>query len=208
MENKGKSAMAITGFVLAIIAALLSAVPIVNNFAFVLAVLGFVFGIIGVVKIKKGKSGGMGIAVAAIIIALIAVGVVLATQAMYGKAVDDAAKSINESADKMTGEKTDDLLKTDVDVELGKFEATKDEYGIDSTKLLVTIKNKNTAKKSYTVQIEAVDAGGTRILDDTVYANDLGADQTQQFEAFKFVESTKIEALKTAEFKIVKVGQL
>ena len=58
-------------------------------------------------------------------------------------------------------------------------------------------------KKSFSIQIEAVDTSGNRILDDTVYANDLGAGQSQDFEAFKLVSSDKIEALKSATFKIV-----
>jgi len=208
MESTKISAMAIIGLVLGIIGLFLSAVPIINNFAFLLGILGLLFGIVAAVKIKKKKNTGMGIAITAIILSLLSLVIVLASQQMYGQAIDDATKEVQTESGKITGEKTEDLLKTDIDVTLGTFEATKDEYGLDATKLPVTVTNKNPEKKTYTIQIEAVDASGVRILDESVYANDLGSGQTQEFEAFKYVESSKLEAVKTAEFKIVKVTQM
>ena len=207
MDHQKTSAMAITGLVLGIIGLLLSAVPIINNFAFVLAVLGLLFGVVGLVKVKKGKRKGNKIAIVAIILSVLAAIIVLVSQQIYSNALDEASKSIDESVGKMTGEKTDDLLKTDVDVKLGKFTATKDQYGIDKTSLPVTVMNKNTQAKSYSIQIEAVDANGTRIAEDNVYVDDLRSNQTQSFKAFEFVESDKVKALKTATFKIVKVSQ-
>ncbi|HEX6416634.1 MAG TPA: hypothetical protein VFZ62_03850 [Candidatus Saccharimonadales bacterium] len=208
MKDQKVSAAAIIGLVLGIIGLLLSAMPIINNFAFVLAVIGLIFGVTGAVKAKKGRSTGMGIAITAIILSLLSLVIVLASQQMYSNAIDEAAKTVETESGKMTGEKTEDLLKTDVDVTIGEFTATKDEYGLDVTKLPVTVTNKNTEKKTYTIQIEAVDANGVRILDESVYANGLGAGQTQNFEAFKYIESSKLEAVKSAEFKIVKVSQL
>lgn len=205
--NQKTSVMAIIGLILGIIGLLLSGVPIINNFAFVLAVLGLACGIIGLVGVKKGKRKGGKMAVVAIVLSVLAFAIVLASQAFYGKVLDDASKSVDETAGKMSGEKTDDLLKTDVDVKLGKFEATQDEYGIDKTVLPVKVTNKNAEAKSYSIQVEAVDAKGNRIADDYVHANDLGAGQTQDFKVFEFVASDKVEALKAATFKIVKVSQ-
>jgi hypothetical protein len=134
--------------------------------------------------------------------------IVLVSQQMYSSTLDEVSKQLEKESSLASGGSTDDLLKTDVDVKLGEFTATKDEYGIDSTSLPVTVTNKNSEKKSYTIQIEAVDASGARILDESVYANDLGPAQTQEFEAFKLIESDKLEVMKTASFKIVKVSQL
>ena len=207
MDNKKTSAMAITGLVLAIIGLLLSALPVINNFAFVLALLGLIFGITGLIKTRKGVQKGKGISITAIILSAIALATVLVTQQIYSSALNEASKSINETTGKMSGEKTDELLKTDVDAKLGQFVATKDEYGLEQTKLPVTVTNKNTASKSYSIQVEAVDASGARIAEDTIYANDLGAGQTQQFEIFKYIETSKLDAVKAAQFKIVKVSQ-
>lgn len=65
---QSKSGMAIAGFVLGIIALLTSFLPIINNFSFFLAILGMIFGIVGMVGISKGKKSGKGLAIAAIVI--------------------------------------------------------------------------------------------------------------------------------------------
>lgn len=59
---QSKSGMAIAGFVLGIIALLTSFLPIINNFSFFLAILGMIFGIVGMVGIMKGKKSGKGLA--------------------------------------------------------------------------------------------------------------------------------------------------
>lgn len=214
MDEKKTSVSAIVALVVGIIALLLSAVPIVNNFAFVLAIFGLVLGIVGLVKIKKGKRKGSGLAISSIVISTLAFVVVLASQAMYGAVLDEASKAADKAAaeassdlDKATGNSTDELLKNDVTVKLGAFKASQDQYGIDSTELPVTVTNKNADKKSYSVQVEAVDNKGNRIVDDTVYANDLKSGQSQSFKAFQYVESGKLEAVKSAKFQIVSVSQ-
>jgi hypothetical protein len=58
-------------------------------------------------------------------------------------------------------------------------------------------------KHSFSVKIEAVDAEGKRIDEDTIYINDLGAGQAQDFDAFTLVQSDKYDVLKRATFKIV-----
>ena len=68
---QSKSGMAIAGFVLGIIALLTSFLPIINNFSFFLAVLGMIFGIVGMVGILKGKKSGKGLAIAAIVICVV-----------------------------------------------------------------------------------------------------------------------------------------
>jgi len=68
------------------------------------------------------------------------------------------------------------------------------------------VKNKSLEKKSFSIHIEAVDSNGSRIADDYVYVNDLGAEQTQNFEAFNFVDSDKVNSLKNATFKIVEIS--
>lgn len=207
MKDKKTSVSAIIGLVFAILALPLSLVPIVNNFAFVLAILGLVFGIIAAVKIKKGKRSGKGISVATIVVSVISILLVLVSQQIYSDVVDQAGDEINESVERSTGERTDEILGNDVTVELGKFSTETDEYGLSKTELPVTVTNKLDEGKSYSVQIEAIDSDGKRIVEDYVYANDLGAKQEQDFKVFEYVEDDKLEAMKNAEFKIVSVSQ-
>ena len=90
---QSKSGMAIAGFVLGIIALLTSFLPIINNFSFFLAILGMIFGIVGMVGISKGKKSGKGLAIAAIVICVVSGVVVLGTQSMYSGALDSATSS-------------------------------------------------------------------------------------------------------------------
>ena len=88
--NKSMTALGITGFVLSIIAVLISWVPIVNNFAAILGAIALPFAIAGIVVTRrKGKKRGRSLAIAATIIAVLSIVFTLATQGMYSKAIDD-----------------------------------------------------------------------------------------------------------------------
>lgn len=66
------NALAITGFVLAVLGLLGCWIPGVNFFAVVLGVAGLVLGIVGLLQVKKGKSG-KGLALSAIVVGALAV---------------------------------------------------------------------------------------------------------------------------------------
>lgn len=210
-KTERTSGLAIAGLIIAILAVMGAWVPIINNVSFFFAIIALIFGIIGFRQVKKGKRIGQGLAVATILLSIVAGGVVLASQAFYGKVVDDVSKSVDESVSDFDGSNTDKLLKDNVDVTLGQFvfnPGAEAAYSYDdTTELPVTIKNKAAEKSSYTVKIEALDAAGARIAEETVYANDLGAGQSMSEKAFKYVESGKLEALKTATFKVYEVSK-
>ena len=208
-ENKSKSVLAIVALILAIIALIISWVPILNNFSFIIAILAAIFGVVAVVSVSKshGRKSGKSIAIASIVVAVIAGVVVLASQAAYSSAVDEASKQLQDSADKMTGDATEQLLNTDIDVSLGDFTSSPTTYGTYDTKLVVTATNKNSEPKSYSIKVEAVDADGKRIKDDTAYFNQLGSNQSQDVEIFKFVSTDDVESLQGATFKIMSVSQ-
>lgn len=207
--NKSKSVLAIIALILAIIALIISWVPILNNFSFIIAILAAIFGVVAVVSVSKshGRKSGKSIAIASIVVAVIAAVVVLASQAAYSSAVDEASKQLQDSADKMTGDATEQLLNTDIDVSLGDFTASPTTYGTYDTRLVVTATNKNSEAKSYSIKVEAVDADGKRIKDDTAYFNQLGSNQSQDVEIFKFVSTDDVESLQGATFKIMSVSQ-
>lgn len=200
-QKQSSNSMVLVGIVLGIIGLLLSAVPIINNFAAILGLLAALFGVIGVVSAKK-SGNKPGKAVAATILGIVTIVVVIASQAMYS----DAINKVSDSFDRATGGQTEDVLKTAVAVEIGQFSAVGGEYGTD-TLLPVTITNKRDKQASFSIKIEAVDVSGARIAEDTLYANDLNAKQSQKLEAFKFVESTKVDALKSATFKIASASE-
>lgn len=199
--TKEKSAFGTTALVLGIIAVVLSFIPIVRFVTYGLAPLALIFGIISAVKKKS-----VGVSVAGIVLAVAAIILTIALQAATVKAVDTVVEKASKDLDNMTGENTADLLGSDVDVTLGDFVIQKGDF-IDDYKLPVTVRNKTDKKASYSIEIEAVDANGKRIEEDTVFVTDLTAKQSQDLEAFTLITSDIAEKLKSATFNIIEVSK-
>lgn len=205
--------LALTGMILATVALLLCLIPIVNWFALFLGALALIFGIIGLVKARNGRPG-RGMAVAAVVIAVlsgigfaVSTAVTIAAVDAVDEAVGDASADLDADLGRMDGSATEDILASDLTVDLGAFQATEDEYGFVETALPVTVVNNAAEPFSYSVQIEAVDADGKRIADDILLVSDLAPGQSQDQEVFVLVESDKVDALKKATFQIVEVSQ-
>lgn len=196
MEKK-KSGFGTASLVLGIIGVCTSFIPIVNNVSFILGLIGAIFAIISLIK-KASK----GQAVAGIILCIIAIVVTLSAQ----KALGDGLNEVSSNLDKATGNSTEEILANDVDVQLGNFEVIEGNYGFNDTKLTVKVTNKTNEKRSFSLHIEAIDSNGSRINEDYVYANDLGAGQSQNFDIFTLVASEKIDIMKNATFKIVEAS--
>ena len=197
MKEEKKTGFSVAAMVLGIIGICLSFIPIVNNVSFILGVLSVIFAIVSLVK-KSGKAK----AIVGLILGILSVVITLSLQNSWSKSLDDVGKDL----DNMTGDNTEEILKKDVDVNIGKLNVTTDEYGYSDSELVVTVTNKSKEKKSFTIHIEAVDNTGKRIDDDYVYANDLNSGQTQDFKIFTLVSSEKLEQMKSAEFKIIDVS--
>lgn len=196
MEKK-KSGFGTASLVLGIIGVCTSFIPIINNVSFVLGLIGAIFAIISLIrKASKGQ------AIAGVVLCVLAIVITINSQ----KALSDSLNEVGADLNKATGASTEEVLKNDANVELGKFKVTKDSYGITDTKLTVKVTNKTSEKKSFNFHIEAVDANGVRINEDYVYANDLGAGQSQNFDIFTLVTSDKVDAMKKATFKIVEAS--
>ena len=80
-------------------------------------------------------------------------------------------------------------------------------YDMNSTKMTVQVKNKTTEKKSFNIHVEAINENGERIAEDYIYANDLGAGQSQSFDIFTYVQDSKLDSMKKATFKIVDISE-
>lgn len=197
MENNKKSGLATAGLVLGIIAICTSFIPIINNISFFIGIIAVIFGIISLVK-KKGS----GKAIAALILGIFAIIITLVIQDSFNKAIDDASKDF----DKATGNNTEEVLKNDADVKLGNFKIKKDEYGIEDTKLTVTLTNKTSQTKSFSVKVEAKDSNGVRIDTDDAYFDTVAPGQTVTSDIFNLVETEKAKKLETANFQIIETS--
>lgn len=196
MENK-KSGFGTAGLVLGIIGICTCIIPIINNASFIMGLLAIIFGIISLVKkASKGK------AITALILGILSIVITLSLQSSWSNTLDNISNDLNT----MSGDNTEDVLKNNVDVSFGNFEVIEEEYGFTDTKLEIKITNKSNEKKSFSIQIEAIDDNGTRIDTDTIYINNLGAGQSQTEKAFTYVSSEKIESLKKAKFNVVEVS--
>ena len=196
MENK-KSGFGTAGLVLGIIGICTCFIPIINNASFIMGLLGIIFGIICLVKkASKGK------AITALILGILSIIITLSLQSSWSNTLDNISNDLNT----LSGDNTEEVLKNNVDVSFGNFEVIEEEYGFTDTKIEVKITNKSNEKKSFSIQIEAIDDNGTRIDTDTIYINNLGAGQSQTEKAFTYVSSEKIESLKKAKFNVVEVS--
>ena len=192
-----KSGFATAALVLGIIGICFSFVPIINNIAFILGILAFVFAIVSLVnKASKGK------AIAGLILGILSVVITLSLQSSWAESLD----KVSDDLDNAAGNNTEETLGRDVDVSIGTLEGSLGEYGLVDSKLTVTVTNKTDDVKSFTIQIEAVDASGSRIDTDYVYANSLGANQSQDFDIFTYVSSEDLEAMQSATFNVVEVS--
>lgn len=196
MEEKKKSGLATAGLVLGIIGICTSFIPVINNVSFILGLIGTIFGIVALIK-KASK----GQAIAGIILCILTIVITINSQ----KTLSDSLDTWSQDLDKAAGNSTEEVLKNDVDVQLGDFQVTKGTYTTE-TVLKATVKNKTNDTKSFSIQVEAVDANGSRIANDYIYANNLNAGQSQEFKLFEYVESDKLNSMKNATFKIVEAS--
>lgn len=125
------SAMAIAGLVLGVIALVTSLLPIINNVSFVLALLGGVFAVIGLVAAVRATRRGKGLAIAALVVCIVSVVAVLASQSAYSTAIDEALSGSGSTGTAAVGEgePTAQAGRTDAQA---KFEVSIDDCTVTS----------------------------------------------------------------------------
>ncbi|MBO7701497.1 MAG: DUF4352 domain-containing protein [Eggerthellaceae bacterium] len=114
-KNAGTSAMAILSLILGVLAMVAAIVPlfvpvasmigggnvtaqlVVNNSAFVFAIIGLIFALIGTHGIQAGKKTGRGIAVAGVLLCVLSVVAVLLTQYLFPGMFNNGANKANAS---------------------------------------------------------------------------------------------------------------
>ena len=93
MEQERK-VLGILAIIFGALALLGSWMPIINNFSFILAILALIFGIIGfLVNRKRPKT----LAIIGTVLSIVSIAIVLGTQAMYAKSLDELSKDIEQS---------------------------------------------------------------------------------------------------------------
>jgi hypothetical protein len=93
---KKGAGLAIASMVLGIIALLLSWVPIVNNVAAVIALVGLGLGIPALLRARRGTAGGKGLAITGLVTSVVAIVLVIVTQVFYASVIDEVERSLDE----------------------------------------------------------------------------------------------------------------
>jgi hypothetical protein len=91
---KKGSGLAIASMVLGIIALTLSWVPIINNVAAILAVVGLGLGVPALLRARRGTHGGKGLAITGLVTSVLALVLVILTQFLFVKAIDEVERSL------------------------------------------------------------------------------------------------------------------
>lgn len=197
--QKGKSAASIVALVLGIIALVTSFLPIINNLSFVLALVGAVFAVIGLVGVLRGKKGGRGFSIAAVIVNVLAIAIVLGTQSAYSSAIDEATKGVisTEDGSSAAAASTSAESATADKYSIADEQMTGDDY---TTTISGTFTNLTDSQLGYvSVSYNLFDVDGNQL--GTAYANtsNLDAGGTWKFEAVGMYDQAKIASYKLAD---------
>lgn len=197
--QKGKSAASIVALVLGIIALVTSFLPIINNLSFVLALVGAVFAVIGLVGVLRGKRGGRGFSIAAVVVNVLAIAIVLGTQSAYSSAIDEATKGTvsTEDGSSVAAASTSAESGAADKYSIADEQMTGDDY---TTTISGTFTNLTDSQLGYvSVSYNLFDADGNQI--GAAYANtsNLDASGTWKFEAVGMYDQAKVASYKLAD---------
>lgn len=203
-QAKGTSGMAIAGLVLGILAAVSSWIPIVNNLSFVIAAIGLILAIVGVVATVRGRRAGKGLAIAALVVNLVAGGIVLATQSAMSAAIDEATSGTVSTDDVSVGDSADAASAGDASdpgasqqYAIADVSMTGDDYSVT---ISGTFTNNSDSEVSYVqLSYRLLDADGAQI--GTAYANtnNLPAGGAWKFEATGFEPLADVASYELAD---------
>ncbi|SBN96255.1 Hypothetical protein PFR_JS12-1_1872 [Propionibacterium freudenreichii] len=201
-----KGNLSMVGLVLGIIAVVAALVPNAGPpMAMALGLAAIVLGIVGLVK-KHGATAIISMAFGVVALVLS----VVMTVAVYGplkNAAASAANSILASANAgqpapSADAETQRALRDDVRVSFGNFTPGTES---DWSSVPVTVTNISQQRQSYNISISAVNANGTEVEADSIYIPNLEAGQSTAKTAFKYIDTDKMDAMKSATYTITRV---
>lgn len=203
-----KSAAAIVGLVLGIVALLTSFMPFINNFSFILAALGLVFAVVGLAGVLRGKKVGKGMAIASVVVNVLAIAIVLGTQSMYSAAIDEATKGTISTADGSAASAVTSAA-TSADASADAQAEPADKYSIEgeelegdeySSKVVGTFTNNSGAEIGYVqVSYNLYDSDGNQIGTALANTSNLADGGTWKFEAYGTQGLDKVASFKLGE---------
>ncbi|OII61243.1 hypothetical protein BJP40_06880 [Streptomyces sp. CC53] len=197
--------LAIAGLVLGILALVVSFIPIVNVVVWPLAILGLVFGGVGLAKSKKAGKG-KGASITALVTSILSIVLFFVMNAVFFKAVDEVVKETQKELDQSYDSATvgDDAKDNPVlkDFRISKCDIVTGDLGKELA-LHVDYTNNGDRRYSYLLQGEVL-ADGKKISDFMSTADNLAPKQTfTDKEAGILVSTEKLDTAKKVECKVV-----
>jgi hypothetical protein len=148
--------------------------------------------------------GNNGVLIAVIVsIAVVAVGIIVYIAPLLF--VSQMSSDVDEMISETSGGNTEQILDDEIEVTFGTFTRDTEFTSLTRGKLPVTVRNKGSERATYNIQIEAVDADGNRIGEDTAYIRSLAPGQSVTEEVFTL--SDDYYELKGATFKVASVSK-
>ena len=129
------------------------------------------------------------------------------TLAGLGVVVIDRARSdVADARDATMDARSSQILRHDLDVDVGRFAPAANPL-LETGKLSVTLLNKGRNAATFSLHVEAVDAAGNRIADDTAQAANMSPGQFVTEELFIVVPTDRYDAMSHATIRIVEVDK-
>ena len=118
--NEERKVLGILAIIFGAIALFGSQMPIINNLSFVIAILALILGLIGLaINRKRPKM----LAIIGTVLAVVSMVIVIATQLMYARALNDAAKNVEETVSSVSSS-----IESSQKEEDAKFNWTKEQF--------------------------------------------------------------------------------
>lgn len=192
---------ALTALLIGIFGSCSGLVPGFGVAALPVAAVGLIFGVIAWAGASKGVRPGKAMAVAGTLLCVLAL--ILAT--FWFVVLANSFKDSGQSRKAITGQDTEEILRNDLDVEFGQF--VTGDGPRTSGKVVVTLRNKGAKGASFSIDVEALEADGTRIAADRTFTDALAPGQVAQTDMFVSVPTDKYDAMKKAIFKVVEASK-
>ncbi len=212
MNNKRISVPSIVSFALGACVFLMTITPplwfVLSPLVFyVPAVISLMFGIVGIVIATNDSRSDMLISIVALVFPILSLFVLFYTRPLSGAPTSNESSS-SYQAPVAPIDRTYDILANEVSVGFGVFTTSTDELGETSYSLPVTITNKLTVRKAYSMEIIATGSDNRRIATDYVDVDDLAPGQAKTIATFQDIYASKTSAMETATFAIAHISEL
>ena len=165
--------------------------------------------LMGITSLGSPKRKGVGRDTAwiAIALAILAAFGMVASQTVFAAVGSKPAPVVNTAPPaEVIALTTEQVLKSQAKVEIGKVYSELEGSGVKQTSLALTITNISGKTLSYDMEIQAFDAKGKLITTDNLYVPTLGDGKSANVRVFNLLGPDMASALSTATFKVVKAA--